>query len=262
LSRDALNQATASSCSGSPTPSISTIPSQQSSQPSQGSGRALDLPRRCSPEGSIPDIGSTISSLTRSSFHSMGDTSGSEASLSYLSSPYYTAEEALSTPISSVGSMSILIIRTESVSETPDIRNSYATPIEQADTSSDYSTAMRWLSSSEYSTAPAASSTRRTPTGSATPSVSVSSHCVVKSSYPIRLAIAIAFGSSRIIRSSSFAYSSISCVFYFGGSHSNTCQAFANSGLNCINNVEISITSQEPSTESSITPTQSNHVSR
>ena len=109
---------------------------------------------------------------------------------------------------------------------------------------------------------PLASSTRCTPTGSTTPSASASSHCVVKSSYSICLAIAIAFGSSRIIRSSSFAYSSISCVFYFGGSHSNTCQAFANSGLNCINNVEISITSQEPSTESSITPTQSNHVSR
>ena len=66
-----------------------------------------------------------------------------------------------------------LAMRTESVSETPDIRSSYAIPIEQVDTSSEYSTAMRWPSSSEYSTAPPASSTRRTPTGSATPSVSV-----------------------------------------------------------------------------------------
>jgi hypothetical protein len=59
---------------------------QQSSQPSQGSGSRAGsaLTVLIPPEGSILDIGSTISSLTRSSFHSVERTS------SYLSPLYVT----------------------------------------------------------------------------------------------------------------------------------------------------------------------------
>lgn len=86
LIRDALNRATGPSRSSSPVLSIGTITSQHSSQLSHssraGSASTMSIP----PEGSIPDICSTISSLARSSFHSAVRTS-SYQSPSYVTGP-------------------------------------------------------------------------------------------------------------------------------------------------------------------------------
>ncbi|KAG8795280.1 hypothetical protein FRC17_008153, partial [Serendipita sp. 399] len=78
---DALNRASIPSRSTSPVHSVGTIPSQRSSQRSggtssgsrNGSASTVFIPA----DEDIPDIGSTISSLTRSSFHSGSRTSSS-----------------------------------------------------------------------------------------------------------------------------------------------------------------------------------------
>ncbi|KAG9040046.1 hypothetical protein FS842_003101, partial [Serendipita sp. 407] len=96
-------------------------------------------------------ISSDISELTPVSGSSTEHTSTPQPSPLTLSSPYVSAPEP-ATPISSIGSIPTLL--SESI---------YATA-ERVDSSSEYSTANRWPSSTEYSTVPLASPSHHTPT--------------------------------------------------------------------------------------------------
>jgi hypothetical protein len=74
--RDAVNRASVvPSCTSSPTRSVGTIPSQCSSGSTSSSGSGGQHGSRSTvfipADGDVPDIGSTISSLTRSSFQSV-----------------------------------------------------------------------------------------------------------------------------------------------------------------------------------------------
>ncbi|KAG8749504.1 hypothetical protein FRC14_001307 [Serendipita sp. 396] len=96
-------------------------------------------------------ISSDISELTPVSGSSTEHTPTPQPSPLTLSSPYVSAPEP-ATPISSIGSIPTLL--SESI---------YATA-ERVDSSSEYSTANRWPSSTEYSTVPLASPSHHTPT--------------------------------------------------------------------------------------------------